>query len=825
MTCDKIRGLVAAIALVLGLGLAGQAVASPFNAPMWGVINLPEGYPGTLYVWGGQLFGTQIGGIYVSYDAGVTWTELGAGLPNDHIRAFAISNADPEIMLANPEGQGIWRTTDGGQNWELVLPGVTVYHLEVDGIDPQLVLAGCEGRGIYRSLDFGLTWAEANEGLKGLNLTSIDVSPSDPNRIYVAFQGLNTGGIMVTEDGGGSWEDASPSTQRQNVVRVSPTDADTVIAGNDGPWSTLPYGIYTSTDGGLNWDNYWIGDDKDVILALHFQPDLTTRLLIGTQIWLDPWLPRMMSTDDLGPTITPYGGIPGTAETGIASIDSSPLDSCTIFGVGEMYLGLLRSDDCGDSWTVHELGIDEGNEDLRLSAVAVDPSDPQIVWAGGWGVYRSADGGLSWTTMATHDDDWGDVRSMAVRSNGDLLIGGWNTFHVSEDDGLSFQALADGLPDGGGLVDLSLATPDATSVYAAVSGNGAYRLDDGETAWVPIGPLGEDINRIVGRSAGQTAILAAASGDPYYSTDAGQTWQVAEVSGGTFFGPTSMARDPDEPGVALMGSIHGLYQSTDGGLTWALTEPSGLPADVSGGGIRFDPDDPAILLFASAGDFMNPGGAVYKSADSGASFEQVGSGIDPEQAGAITDFAFLEGATHKIWAAVGDGFGGTYGFHHSHDGALTFAEPAPYVDTVEFVEDTLSMPAGSSATAHVTAVNHVGEPAATPLESMVELEYFSGFEVGETVFAEAGTLDVPITADQWNGTYDLYVGCSGCLPTMTDHLPIQITGGDDPPPDGGPGNDAGDGGDGDGGGSSGCSCDVTGVGDRPSLLSVIVSLI
>jgi photosystem II stability/assembly factor-like uncharacterized protein len=608
------------------------------------------------------------------------------------------------------------------------------------------------------------------------------------------------------------------------VVRVSPTDPDLVIAGNDGPWSTLPYGIYTSTDGGLNWDNHWIGDDKDTIFALQFQPALPSRLLIGTQIWLDPWLPRMMSTDDLGATITPYSGLPTTAETGIVSIDSSHTDDCAIYAVGEMGLGLLRSTDCGDSWTVYELGIDDDNPDLRLNAVAVDPSDPQIVWAGGWGIYRSDDGGASWTTIATVDDDWGDVRSMAVRANGDVLIGSWLTFYYSDDDGASFQEVADGLPGSGGLIDLALATPDATSVYAAVSGNGAYRLDDGETAWVSIGPLGEDINTIVGRAPGQTTIIAGGSSDPYFSTDGGETWQIAPVTGENFFGPTGVTRDQDEPGVALMGSILGLFESTDGGQSWEQIEPTGLPAQVSVGAIEHDPDDPETLLLGSAGDFMDPGGTVYKSEDDGANYTEVGAGLPPEQAGAITSFAFLEGATHKIWASVGDGFGGTNGFHHSHDGALSWAEPAPYVDTVEFVEDTLELAAGASGTAHVTCVNHVGEPAATPLETVVELEYYSGFVVEETKFTVPGTLDVEITADQWNGTYDLYAACTGCLPDSNDHLPIEITGGDDPPQDGGPDDDDGADDD-DGGGGGGCDCDAAGAERKLSLIQVLLSII
>jgi hypothetical protein len=142
------RSFAAAVAAVVLLAAGQDSAGSPFNAPMWGAINLPEGYPGTIFVWGGQMFGSQAGGVYVSYDAGVSWDELGAGLPNDYIRAFAVDAADPQNMLAAPEGQGIWRSTDGGQEWTEVLPGVTVYHLEVDGIDPQLVLAGCEGRGI-----------------------------------------------------------------------------------------------------------------------------------------------------------------------------------------------------------------------------------------------------------------------------------------------------------------------------------------------------------------------------------------------------------------------------------------------------------------------------------------------------------------------------------------------------------------------------------------------------------------------------------------------------------------------------------------------------
>lgn len=814
------RRLAAGFAIAAILLFAGTGAALPFSAPAWGATSLPDGYAGTLFVWGGQLFGDQSGGIFVSTDAGITWDPLHDDLPNSFIRAFAISSGDPQLMLAAPEGEGIYRSTDGGGSWVQVLPALTVYRLEVDGVAPGLVFAGCEGRGVFRSEDFGETWAQSNDGLAGLNVTGLSVSQSLPGRIAVSFEGLNTGGVLISDDGGATWEEISPTNQRQTAIVISPTDEDLLFVGNGGPWSTDPYGIHVSSNGGVTWENRWPDGEKDDIRTLHVPSAMTSRLLVGTQVWLDPWLPRILSTDDSGATFAAATGIP-SVETAILDIDTSPDDADAIYAVGELGLGVIVSGDGGATWAHHELGVAGSNPDLYFQAVAVDPTDPQVVYAGGLGLYRSDDGGGTWNLVADTGEEGGDVYSLAVDASGRLLVGGPGTCSASTDGGATFDDLSAGLPPAG-LTRLERdegSTPAAT--LAVLYGDGVYRLDDGAGSWVQLGPFGEDIPVLVGRAADGDTIMAAGGDTLYYSEDLGVTWEAAEVTGGSFFGALAIARDPAAGDTALMGTYLGLYASDDGGRTWSVEAPTGLLASPEVGAVEYDPEDPTRIILAVAG-----GAGVYASEDSGVTYFGAGEGIPEELTGSITGFAHLPGSTHKIWCAVGDGFSGTAGFYHTHDRGISWSEPAPYVDAVSFETDLLALDPGGEEVLGISAMDHVGDPAADGMADLITAlaDPEDLAEIGQIDAVGEGSFELPVTAGAQEGAGDIRSTCEGCLPELAAQIPVTVG---DVLPDGGiPAEDAGaDAGDG-GGSSRGCGCESAGdCGRSESLSGILASLL
>ncbi|HLG04952.1 MAG TPA: glycosyl hydrolase, partial [Gemmatimonadales bacterium] len=171
-------------------------------------------------------------GIYKSVDAGVTWTNMGLG-ETGRIGRIIIHPINPDIVYACALGRatgpqpdrGVFRTRDGGKNWERVLfvdPKTGCSGLTMDAKDPNVLFAGMwevvmhtwamfsggPGSSIHVTRDGGSTWSRLNDpGLPKPPLGKIDVAiaPSDPQRVYALIQTANQGSLWRSDDGGATW--------------------------------------------------------------------------------------------------------------------------------------------------------------------------------------------------------------------------------------------------------------------------------------------------------------------------------------------------------------------------------------------------------------------------------------------------------------------------------------------------------------------------------------------------------------------------------------------------------------------------------------------
>jgi len=202
-----------------------------FKSPSIGAIAVAESDPDIVYVTTGSdglRSNVIIGkGVYRSDDAGKTWRNLGleetgsSGAvlihPEDPDRVWIAQIGNP--FIANPE-RGVYRSTDGGGNWELVLfvsEQTGAVDLEFKPGDPDTIYAsmweaerkpwtirsgGMEG-GVHRSRDGGDTWEQLENGLPtGLRGKSdLAVSPADPSRVYVLIEAPGSdGGVYRSDD-------------------------------------------------------------------------------------------------------------------------------------------------------------------------------------------------------------------------------------------------------------------------------------------------------------------------------------------------------------------------------------------------------------------------------------------------------------------------------------------------------------------------------------------------------------------------------------------------------------------------------------------------
>ncbi len=273
-------------------------------------------------------------GVYKSTDSGKTWTNM--GLPESHhIGRVVIHPKNPDIVYVaalgklyseNPE-RGLYKTVDGGKNWEKVLEvihrgrHIGVVDVAMDPLDPDIIYAasydkvrrpwtfnlGGPGSGLYKSVDGGKNWIKLGGGLPGgmLGRIGIAVFERDPNIVYVCVENANKPGIsdrqrekellegkssagMIdgeiyrSDDRGQTWRKVSPDGVSiggnpgyyYGQIRIDPNDDQRVFV--------LSVGVLGTEDGGRNWNmralsgffggdvhDLWINpaDSKHMIIA------------------------------------------------------------------------------------------------------------------------------------------------------------------------------------------------------------------------------------------------------------------------------------------------------------------------------------------------------------------------------------------------------------------------------------------------------------------------------------------------------------------------------------------------------------------------------
>jgi uncharacterized protein (TIGR03382 family) len=509
---------------------------------------------------------TDCGGIGVlkSLDGGRTWIELGheQGIENLQISSLYMKPDDPQTLLAgggtfyvpplivdgvDTEHGGVYLTTDGGETWDAVVENVVITSVEYCEKNPQIAYAG-GAKSVYRSEDGGHTWQRFGNDVRGtwgppgLNPgvpVDIQVDPDDCDRLF--FNNY-VGGNFLSTDGGQTWAVAT-----QGYSGAAPTR---VMVDSHDPWHVLAasrMAPFVSHDGGLTWEGLLYPDLLTGVRTLELDPSDSNHLLVAADAVLAPILESFDGGKRWEPRLDWLNRLPsGTSEVDwaplrVTRISFAPSDpnivyAATLHAPGDPDvplpeawrhdgMGIYRSNDGGATW---ESANDEISEELGFGCIAVDPTDPQTVYAGAYfdrglfkttdggatwtpineglpqpyryfdamtvdpanpqavyaagrvGVFKSTDGGASWTQLTAGLDPQGGATAIVVDpTNPQVVYVGTSRLGVfySNDGGVRFESLRQGLEEGGNLTIAALSlTADGTVLYAAVTGGGIYRL-------------------------------------------------------------------------------------------------------------------------------------------------------------------------------------------------------------------------------------------------------------------------------------------------------------------------------------------------------------
>jgi photosystem II stability/assembly factor-like uncharacterized protein len=295
---------------------------------------------------------------------------------------------------------------------------------------------GTTGGGVFKTTDGGLNWQPASDGFFGGTIGAIAVDPSNADVVYVGggetdIRG-NTSrgdGLWKTTDAGKSWTFLGFRDEYISTLRVHPTNAQIVYAGVFGRvFSASPdRGVYKSTDGGKTWSKILFVNDSTGAIDIAMDPSNPEVLYAATwQAYRTPW---SMSSGGAGSGIykssdggATWANLQKTARglpagiLGKVGLTVSPAKPSRVWAIIEHDSGgIYRSDDGGQSWSYINKERKLRQRAWYYSQIYADPKDTNTIYALNVGFYRSRDGGK--TFPQTINPPHGDNHDMWIAPN------------------------------------------------------------------------------------------------------------------------------------------------------------------------------------------------------------------------------------------------------------------------------------------------------------------------------------------------------------------------------------------------------------------------
>lgn len=547
------------------------------------------------------------------------WIELGpAPISNTQstgrVSAIGVSATNQNLYYVGGADGGVWKSGDGGSSWRALtdhLPTTAIGAVTVDPVNDQVVYAGSGeanfanhsryGLGLYKTTDGGENWEVLAAGIfSGRCFSRIVIDPTHTDTLYASI--THAGGL--------------PSF-------------DFNIAGARGHiGALLPLGVWKSNDGGITWTQLTNGLPGDLSATdLIMDPSNAAILYAGIgHVFGDSRNGIYRSTDGGSSWNKLGGGLPDT-EVGRISLATTPANpnriyasivrACDVRGGGASTMGVYRSDDGGSSWVFKYPGSIHATYGWYLNVIIASPSDPDIAFVGGLELYRTTNGGDSWTNVLRTQHI--DFHALIFDAQGRLLSGNDGGVYLSSDLGDSWTALNDGLGIVQFYAGISIDPDRPSTIYGGTQDNGTLKkIGEGTGDWINV--LGGD-GGCTGVKPDDPDIVFAeyqGTGNIFKSYNAGVNFS-RSFSGinlgdaNCFLPPFDF--DPGNPNHMYY-ATHRLYKSTDSGDSWTL-----VSGDLTGGngaavrGFAIAPSNPATI-YAGTND-----GRVLVSFNGGTSWE------------------------------------------------------------------------------------------------------------------------------------------------------------------------------------------------------------
>ena len=571
--------------------------------------------------------------------------------------------SQPFTYYYGATGGGVWKSTDGGINWESVSDNSvfgtgSVGAIAVADSDPNTIYIGMgespirgnvsHGDGVYKSNDAGKTWKRI--GLEDTRqIPRIRVHPKNPDLVYVAALGHVWGpndqrGVFRSKDGGKTWEKILSRGNKAGAIDLilDPSNPNTIYAGfwevyrkpwtleSGGPGS----GIFKSTDGGDTWNE--LTRNNGLPKGMVGKVGIAVSPTNSERIW------AIVEAEDGGVFRSDNGGTTWTRVNEerrlrqrawyYTRIYADPKNVDTVYVLNT---GFYRSNDGGRTFS--GIGVPHGdNHDLWIA-----PDDPnRMIESNDGGANVSFNGGRSWT-----DQDQPTAQFYRVALDNDFP---YNVYGAQQDNSTVRIAsrtteggigTSDWYDVGGGESGWIAPSPKDSQIVFAGSYGGLTTRSDHRTGQqrdinpYPNNPMGAGADVLKYRfqwnfpllfSPHDSNKLYCAANVLFMSTDEGSSWQVIspdltrndKAKQGASGGPITkdntsveyyatifaVMESPVQAGTIWTGSDDGLVQLTrDGGKNWSnVTPPTNImPEWIQINSLEASSHDPATAYLAA----------------------------------------------------------------------------------------------------------------------------------------------------------------------------------------------------------------------------------
>jgi len=545
---------------------------------------------------------------------------------------------------------------------------------------------GTPGGGLWKSTNGGLNWTTNTDAFSTLGIADIAIDPTNSNVMYVATGDADGGdtysiGILKTIDGGSTWNTTgltfvTSSYRKVTRILINPTDPNIIIA-------TTNLGVYRSTNGGTNFtavitsgtffDLEFKPGDPTVVYAASYSGSGTAKLYYST---------------NGGTSFSIASGLPSTDVLRI-SIAVTPASPTTVYALvanstDNGYKGLYKSTNSGVSYTlIHsspnilsgdETASSSGGQGWYDLTLAVSPLDANLLYVGGVNVWKSTNGGSSFTitghwyagSSGTLPFVHADQHYLEFMPNSSTIIscndGG---IRKSTNNGSSWTDLSNGLQImqfykisgaatnanivyggaqdngtnrkssstwssvyGGDGMKCIVDPTNANIVYASTQYGGLVKSTNGGSSFGSMKPAGSpDGNWITPYALHPTttSTMYAGYNEIYKSTNSGTSWTVvtSNLSSGALY--SSLVIAPSDGNYVYASTSNKLFKTINGGTSWSNIT-TGLPvSSASITNIAIAADDPNVVYVTFSG--YSASNKVFKSVNGGSTWTNISTGL------------------------------------------------------------------------------------------------------------------------------------------------------------------------------------------------------